>query len=329
MPTKRNIPTEVHYMERVRPRNCRKDRVRGNVFHADAVFKAFTEEEAPVALIVKHYDFHHPVDPENIVYECTEKPYRLANGKLYTMYSAIGDNDRLSIGAVRGDYDFEIVSQDDELFVPADIGKELSCFDDRYAWYTTISEEHMAERFHDAQRKYIMVGDALWRESSEPAYNIVGGGWGDDRWADVHIAYQPKDEREYAYNAAEWDKVTEEVQKNSARKVDFAHEDKIEVLIPEAVALPSSYEKDELNHLARAVEHMNTAVVELGATGQHMLSESVYEQLLKVEREVKSRLKSLAQRKQRGTGTLTEEQLEAATESAYNDLLNRTKLTGY
>ena len=53
MPTTRAIPTEVHYMEPVRPRNCRKDRVRENVFLANAEFDCFTEEEAPVALIVK------------------------------------------------------------------------------------------------------------------------------------------------------------------------------------------------------------------------------------------------------------------------------------
>lgn len=157
MPTKCEILTEVHYMERVHPRNCRKDRVRENVFLANAVFEAFTEDEAPVALIVKYYDLHRPVDPENIAYECNEMPCRLANGKLYTLYSAIGDDDRLSIGAVRGDYDLKIASQDDKLFVPVDISKELSCFDDRYAWYTANSEERMAERFHDAQRKYIMI----------------------------------------------------------------------------------------------------------------------------------------------------------------------------
>lgn len=59
MPTKREVSTEVHYMEPVRPRNCRKDRVRENVFLANAEFDCFTEEEAPVALIVKHYDSHY------------------------------------------------------------------------------------------------------------------------------------------------------------------------------------------------------------------------------------------------------------------------------
>lgn len=38
MPTKCEILTEVHYMERVHPRNCRKDRVRENIFLVNAVF---------------------------------------------------------------------------------------------------------------------------------------------------------------------------------------------------------------------------------------------------------------------------------------------------
>lgn len=95
MPTTRAIPTEVHYMEPVRPRNCRKDRVRENVFLANAEFDCFTEEEAPVALIVKHYGSRYDEETDEMFYECNETPYRLANGKLYTCYEILEDTDRL------------------------------------------------------------------------------------------------------------------------------------------------------------------------------------------------------------------------------------------
>lgn len=97
MPTTRPIPTEVHYMEPVRPRNCRKDRVRENVFLANAEFDCFTEEEAPVALIVKHYGSRYDEETDEMFYECNETPYRLANGKLYTCYEILEDTDRLSL----------------------------------------------------------------------------------------------------------------------------------------------------------------------------------------------------------------------------------------
>ena len=97
MPTTRAIPTEVHYMEPVRPRNCRKDRVRENVFLANAEFDCFTEEEAPVALIVKHYGSHYDEETDEMFYECNETPYRLANGKLYTCCEILEDTDRLSL----------------------------------------------------------------------------------------------------------------------------------------------------------------------------------------------------------------------------------------
>lgn len=97
MPTKREVSTEVHYMEPVRPRNCRKDRVRENVFLANAEFDCFTEEEAPVAFIVKHYDSRYDKETDEVIHECNETPYRLANGKLYICCEILEDTDRLSL----------------------------------------------------------------------------------------------------------------------------------------------------------------------------------------------------------------------------------------
>lgn len=330
MPTTRIVPTEVHYMEPVRPRNCRKDRVRENTFLANAEFDCFTEEEAPVALIVKHYDLRYDKETDEMFYECSEKPYRLANGKLYTCYEILEDTDRLSLEPCsrKPNYDLETLHQDDEPFAPFGISKHLPAFDDRYAANTYASRERMEERFQDMQGEHIMVGRGLWREALEPAYNIVGGGWSDDSWACVRIAYQPKDEREYGYNAAEWDKVADHIEKHNAHSTDLAHEDKIEVLIPEAVALPSSKEKDELNHLGRAVKLMDSAGVELEGISK-LDSDMAYGVADEVETRLKGKLEALALRKQRGYSMLTEEQLEAATELAYNDLMVRTKLTDY
>ena len=114
MPTTRAIPTEVHYMEPVRPRNCRKDRVRENVFLANAEFDCFTEEEAPVALIVKHYGSRYDEETDEMFYECNETPYRLANGKLYTCYEILEDTDRLSLEPYshKPNYDLETLHQD-------------------------------------------------------------------------------------------------------------------------------------------------------------------------------------------------------------------------
>lgn len=330
MPTTRTIPTEVHYMEPVRPRNCRKDRVRENVFLANAEFDCFTEEEAPVAFIVKHYDSRYDKETDEVIHECNETPYRLANGKLYTCCEILEDTDRLSLKpySCKPNYDLETLHQGDEPFVLLGISKYLPAFDDSYAANAYASREHMEERFQDMQGDYIMVGHGLWREALEPAYNIVGGGWIDDRWASVRIAYQPKDEREYGYSAAEWDTVIERVQNGCSYKLDLAHEDKIEVLIPEAVSLPSSNENDELNHLARAVKLMNSAGVELEGISK-LDSDTAYGVADDVETRLKGKLEALAQRKQRGCGTLSEEQLEAAIESAYDDLMSRTKLTDY
>ena len=330
MPTKREVSTEVHYMEPVRPRNCRKDRVRENVFLANAEFDCFTEEEAPVAFIVKHYDPRYDKETDEVIHECNETPYRLANGKLYTCCEILEDTDRLSLKpySCKPNYDLEALHQGDEPFVLLGISKYLPAFDDSYAANAYASREHMEERFQDMQGDHITVGHGLWREALEPAYNIVGGGRIDDRWARVRIAYQPKDEREYEYSAAEWDTVIERVQNGCSYKLDLAHEDKIEVLIPEAVSLPSSNENDELNHLARAVKLMNSAGVELEGISK-LDSDTAYGVADDVETRLKGKLEALAQRKQRGCGTLSEEQLEAAIESAYDDLMSRTKLTDY
>lgn len=330
MPTKREVSTEVHYMEPVRPRNCRKDRVRENVFLANAEFDCFTEEEAPVAFIVKHYDSRYDQETDEVIHECNETPYRLANGKLYTCCKILEDTDRLSLKPYRTkpNYDLETLHQGDEPFVLLGISKYLPAFDDRYAANAYASRERMEERFQDMQGDHITVGHGLWREALEPAYNIICGGWSDDRWACVRIAYQPKDERDYGYSAAEWDTVIERVQNGCSHKLDFTYEDKIEVLIPEAVALPSSNEKDEMSHLARAVKLMDSAGVELEGISK-LESDMAYGVADEVETRLKGKLEALAQRKQRGCGTLSEEQLEAAIESAYDDLMSRTKLTDY
>lgn len=287
MPTKREVSTEVHYMEPVRPRNCRKDRVRENVFLANAEFDCFTEEEAPVALIVKHYDSRYDKETDEVIHECNETPYRLANGKLYTCCEILEDTDRLSLKpySCKPNYDLETLHQDDEPFVLLGISKYLPAFDDSYAANAYASRERMEERFQDMQGDFIMVGCELWREALEPAYNIVGGGRSDDRWACVRIAYRPKDEREYGYSAAEWGKVADYIEMHSAGV--------------------------ELEGISKLDSDMAYGVAD------------------EVETRLKGKLEALAQRKQRGCGMLSEEQLEAAIESAYNDLLNRTKITDY
>ena len=327
MPTKCEILTEVHYMEPVRPRNCRKDRVRENVFHANAEFDCFTEEEAPVALIVKHYDLRYDKETDEEIHECNETPYRLANGKLYTCYEVLEDTDRLRLKPYRTKPNYDLEKGDDP-FVLLGISKYLPAFDDSYAANTYASRERMGERFQDMQGDFIMVGRELWREVLEPAYNIVDGGWSDARWACVRIAYQPKDERDYGYSAAEWDKVADYIEKHSAYSQDLAHEDKIEVLIPEAVALPSSNEKDELNHLVRAVKLLDSAGNVLEGISK-LDSDMAYGVADEVETRLKGKLEALVYRRQRGTDMLTEEQLNAATEQAYNDLLNRTRIDRY
>lgn len=329
MPTTRTIPTEVHYMEPVHVRNCRKDRVRENAFLADAEFDCFTEDEAPVALIVKHYDSRYDKETDEMVYECTETPYRLVKGKLYKREMTVEDTDRLRLKFYdcKPNYKLETLHQDDVLFVSLAISKELPAFDDSYYKNTHASRERMKERFQDMQGDYIMVGSGLWREALEPAYCIAGGGWGDCGWACSKIVY-PENKQGYSWNAAEWDKVADCIEKHNAHSKDLAHEDKIEVLIPEAVSLPSSNEKDELNHLARAVKLMDSAGVELEGISKFD-SDMAYGVADEVETRLKGKLEALAQRKQRGCGMLSEEQLEAATESAYNDLLNRTRIDRY
>lgn len=330
MPTTRTIPTEVHYMEPVLPRNCRKDRVRENTFLANAELDCFTEEEAPVALIVKHYDSRYDKETDEEIHECNETPYRLANGKLYTCCEVLDDTDRLRLKPYRTkpNYDLETLHQGDEPFVLLGISKYLPAFDDSYAANAYASRERMEERFQNMQGDFIMVGRELWREALEPAYDIVCGGWSDARWVCVRIAYQPKDERDYGYSAAEWNKVADYIEEHSAYSKDLAHEDKIEVLIPEAVTLPSSNEKDELNHLARAAQLLDSAGVELEGISK-LDSDMAYGVADDVETRLKGKLEALAQRKQRECGMLSEEQLEAAIESAYDDLLSRTKLTDY
>jgi len=124
--------------------------------------------------------------------------------------------------------------------------------------------------------------------------------------------------------------VVEKIKEDSFNqdKIDFANEDKIEVLIPEAVALPASWEKSDLQRGARAVNHLVKAMDELKSFNK---AEWLNASLCANETEgfLRKYLCGIVYRRQRGTDMLTEEQLNAATEQAYNDLLNRTRIDRY
>ena len=127
----------------------------------------------------------------------------------------------------------------------------------------------------------------------------------------------------YHYNANQWGDAVEWIQKywRASYEPDFDHMDKIEVLIPEAVALPTKAEKDSLHHMGCALTFVKRAVKELKESedADGFLAAGELASLL--ESHMRIELEHLAERWTRGCdeNPITEDSgwLEQSVDAAY------------
>lgn len=308
MPTTRTILTEVHYSEIVRPERCQKDYWRENAINVDFTLDAYTDDEAPVALIVRRYGAKGD----------KETPYRLVNGKLYRAMESVppvpqGVCFKFDVKHHRRP-SFMILEPVDSLgFEPEPITKDLPCAG-VFHWPRPWPPEKakVLEILEEEQAACILIDDILWKESLEPAYYRIGAKW----W---HIDVGGStDGDKYEWNATELEEVLQGSQ--VPEDVEIEYQERIEVLIPEAVALPTNREKREVEHMVRAMEHLNSAGEELEKVSS-LDSEIAFNEAGEVKARLMRKLEELEVRKQRGCGSLPDGQLAKNVEDAYNSLL--------
>ena len=304
MPTTRTIPTEVHYSEIVRPERCRVDYWRENVVNVDLILDAYTDDEAPVALIVRRYGAKGD----------KETPYRLVNGKLYKALKPVpqGVCFKFDVEHHRRPSFMTLEPVDCLGFEPEPITKDLPCAG-VFHWPRPLHPEKAKalEILEEERVACILVGDVLWIESLEPAYYRIGAG---------RYVGGSTDGGKYEWNATEPEEALRESQVSEDAEIEY--QERIEVLIPEAVALPTNREKREVEHMARAMEHLNSAGEELEKLSS-LDSEIAFNGAGEVKARLIRKLEELEMRKQRGCGSLSDEQLAENVKTAYNNLLER------
>ena len=332
-----HIPVEVHYLETVLPPRCRNHRYRENAAMVNVEVEAFSGDEAPVALIAREYrwkDYDEATVDE--CYECKETPYRLANGKLYTLYDSIADKSFLE------DEDFRAFSWGSRLawkrlrhsdgpFEPKEISKDLPEWSPRHKW--TPTDAGSLEELSDFAAELVIVDGFLWREANEPAYKIANSGGTPSTTIARHYHASASfedslDEYVYHYNANQWGDAVEWIQKywRASYEPDFDHMDKIEVLIPEAVALPTKAERDSLHHMGCALTCVKRAVKELKESEDADGFLDAEELASLLESHMRIELEHLAERWKRGCAEnpITEDSgwLEQSVEAAYQELVS-------
>ena len=331
------IPVEVHYLETVLPPRCRNHRYRENATMVNVEVEAFSGDEAPVALIAREYHWKgYDAAADDECYECKETTYRLANGKLYTLYDSIADKSFLE------DEDFRAFSWGSRLawkrlrhsdgpFEPKEISKDLPEWIPRHKW--TPTDAGSLEEFSDFAAELVIVDGFLWREANEPAYKIANSGG--TPFTTINPRYHSSasfedslDEYDYHYNANQWGDAVEWIQKywRASYEPDFDHMDKIEVLIPEAVALPTKAERECLHDIGKAVKCANILLILLERTEYFGIFGQMYNLAAELETQLRIKLEPLAERWKRGCAEnpITEDSgwLEQSVEAAYQELVS-------
>lgn len=293
MSKKIEIPVEIHYVEM----QYYWKSTATIPFEVEAV----TEEEAPVAMLEKMHYFSNDHEPDH---GYLWKAWRLWRGKLYTKRFERKN------GMLRFSYRSKRYLGDDERFVLYQGSGPIGLTDSKdHPTAPDPSLEHMQSLLEEHMGRLIALGDSLWEEAAEPGYGL----WPAGRQAALDIF--PGDDWRCTHNANEWAEFYDQMK---ALKADgkwpgdeYTH--RIEVLIPEAVALLSSSERNEIEHLATAANLLDSAADELtAARGDGFAADDADELLSGLKRRLLDILADLAQREQRGYRQLSEEELEQA-----------------
>ena len=322
------IPVEVHYLEMVLPPRCRNHRYRENATMVNVEVEAFSGDEAPVALITKVHKYRER-------WVCTETPYRLANGKLYTPCDHLKDAMPIDDPNFRAfcwysSWLRKTLCYDDAPFIPKEISKDLP----EWTRFCGAEQEHVeVDSLRSFFAECIIVDGYLWKESSEPAYEV------NTLWHPASI--EITDRRDcsagfedsfldcsYDFNANQRNEAVEWIQKhwNDSDEPDFDHMDKIEVLIPESVALPTKAERECLHDIGKAVKCANILLILLERTEYFGIFGQMYNLAAELETQLRIKLEPLAERWKRGCAEnpITEDSgwLEQSVEAAYQELVS-------
>ncbi len=344
-PTKVTIPVEVHYEEVVQVPRCRKDRWRENAVVTEVDLDSYTGDQAPVALLAKYCDkgYTGPF----------VEPYRLVNGKLYLQVSEwcryIDNSDSLGRSQSRPDsctallYEtnksLRLAEPEELCFEPRPVSSDLKCVDNEWGTYKIDPydlEKNLAS-LADEIESFVLIDGALWREAPEPAYYFYWSGL----TPDINQGFHQREHYDMA--ASEWDKVKERMTRRSAEEVDFGRVDCIEILIPEAVAMPTGNERDVLKTLAEAINDLRRVrerirerdgASELLGLGHPDEAPSFTEQTVEtayasLEERLYDALEKIELRRQRGTVKLTDEELRAAVDDSYSRLMEGKDLSRF
>ena len=198
------------YWEEVMPPRCKVARGRANVGKIELADAAPTEEEAPVALRVRA-DEKKPVE------------YRLFNSELYV---ATEEPFSETLLMRRGLPASPCADNPFDGFIPKPINKELERFHGyRYGLYDYSAMVEMADTWAGG---HIVFGGRFWEKTKEPCYCMD--------WVGVGLAGCPTTGN--TANALEREVAVGEWTRRYGAEHVCAHAPTIEVVIPEAVALP-------------------------------------------------------------------------------------------
>lgn len=298
------IPVEAHYLEEVVPPKCRKPRHRENVINTTIEVPVLSGDEAPVALVAKV----RKRDEDG--WEWIVTPYRLVNGKLYTLFERFQDGAGLRLMTPWFDCvkPISIVNLDEEPFVPEEVSKDLP------EWSRYSPVENSPYAMIDAiQCELVMIDGELWRDTPEPAYELFELGKYNFTRINKPCPGDKMRLQDYRYNAAEWDEQVDLFRELYCKhgmdigelEEELSCSEKIKVLIPEAVALPSSHEIDTMRELGSALKRLTDVQFDLNRSfGDEAYpgSYSLYEARCALTSKLAELLDELAVRQLRGCG---------------------------
>ncbi len=298
MVKKIEIPVTVHFNEVVIPPRCKVERKRENAFVENVAFDCYTDDEAPIAMIAKCWNWTHWRRKNERIR--VEKPYRLIDGQLYTEFLHVPEGGQLELTAPHQDLE---ILQDDSPFTPMPISKDLPRYDDWVDW-TGFSEEEMRTElsYHfEGRKKLVFVNGGLWQKSGEPFYDVSSYSYHTDK-AMLSVEedkFQYYERHDDCFNANELTFAREKLKKYNDGYENIDDEDRIEVLIPSAVGLMLSNEREALekfkhcvNELESARSHLSKidgAVIQVDAKPIQQALNDVLDSLLKMMRVIVTR----------------------------------------
>ena len=274
----KTMKVKMFFLEPAVPPRCRKARVRVNSEVCDMPVKAYTAEEAPVAFLVNGWQ-----DKDEAV------PYRLAGGKLYVKAKtnfmvnktsdktrAIFNANQIRIGDFVGDYGSWHQSSFEDLwnYSPQPVAKELPEFN---FYHDDESRSCVKDRFRGEMGKLVMIDGSPWEEAKEPFYSVDSCRTNGEQH--VHLNVRTGYDLAICAGMSNWriyslvepvediekKKMEEKKDGNPAFKYVWkgCPEKRVEVLIPEAVTLPTSNELHDIKQVATALKASDLAAKKL------------------------------------------------------------------